>query len=66
MYILFIRVNDMSEFELENKSEMVYMKEKIDEPHITPYTTKKTFIVKQDPVTGDWNATIFKMDENNN
>ena len=92
----------MSEFELENKSEMIYINEaekqrqlkiskyvkyleqqietknkyskifihpnneNIDKPHITPYTTKKPFIVKQDPVTGDWNTTIVKVEENNN
>jgi|TARA_B110000467_G_C18164012_1_gene391315 hypothetical protein len=43
----------MSDFELENKSEMVYI-------------PKNTIIVKQDTVTCDLNNTIVKVDENNN
>jgi hypothetical protein len=55
----------MSEFELDNKSEMIYINEDANED-ANEEPKKKPFIVKQDPVTGDWNATIVKMDENNN
>ena len=48
----------MNEFELENKSEMIYMNEDLIEQ-------REPFVVKQDE-TGHWNATIIREEENNN